>query len=221
MIGAAREATASGASVLDVLWAAWTRSGLQRRWDGLSQRGGPLGAQADRDLDAVSSLFDLASEHVARTPGIGVTGLIDHIRSLALAGQRTTRLEPDAVAIVSAHAAVGREWDVVAIPGVQEGLWPNTAVRGGVLRTQELMDVLAGIEHAAHVDGSAVALAEEGGTPRADYCSRERERRHGRWARDGIAFSHRTHGRTPGMGDVRISPGRGAVTSVDRREPGR
>lgn len=161
VIGAAREATASGASVLDVLWAAWTRSGLQRRWDGLSQRGGPLGAQADRDLDAVSSLFDLASEHVARTPGIGVTGLIDHIRSLALAGQRTMRLEPDAVAIVSAHAAVGREWDVVAIPGVQEGLWPNTAVRGGVLRTQELMDVLAGIEHAAHVDGSAVALAEE------------------------------------------------------------
>ncbi|WP_078292265.1 ATP-dependent DNA helicase [Mycobacterium sp. D16R24] len=160
VIASARESVASGASVLDVLWAAWTRSGLQRRWDGLSQRGGPLGAQADRDLDAVSALFDLASEHVARTPGIGVMGLIDHIRSLALAGQRSTG-EPDAVSIVSAHAAVGRQWDVVAIPGVQEGLWPNTAVRGGVLRTQELMDVLAGIDHVAHVDGSAVALAEE------------------------------------------------------------
>lgn len=161
VIAAAREAIASGAGVLDVLWSAWTRSGLQRRWDGLSQRGGPLGAQADRDLDAVSALFDLASEHLARTPGIGVAGLIDHIRSLTLAGQRARRREPDAVSIVSAHAAVGRQWDVVAIPGVQEGLWPNTAVRGGVLRTQELMDVLAGIEHAAHVDGSAVALAEE------------------------------------------------------------
>ncbi|WP_078314895.1 ATP-dependent DNA helicase [Mycobacterium sp. D16Q16] len=160
VIASARESVTSGASVLDVLWAAWTRSGLQRRWDGLSQRGGPLGAQADRDLDAVSALFDLASEHVARTPGIGVTGLIDHIRSLALAGQRSTG-GPDAVSIVSAHAAVGRQWDVVAIPGVQEGLWPNTAVRGGVLRTQELMDVLAGIDHVAHVDGSAVALAEE------------------------------------------------------------
>lgn len=161
VIGAAREAIVAGASVLDVLWAAWMRSGLQRRWDGLSQRGGPLGTQADRDLGAVSALFDLASEHVARTPGIGVAGLIDHIRSLALPGQRTARLESDAVAIVSAHAAVGRQWDVVAIPGVQEGLWPNTAVRGGVLRTQELMDVLAGIDHAAHADGSAVALAEE------------------------------------------------------------
>lgn len=160
VIASARGAVTSGASVLDVLWAAWTRSGLLRRWDGLSQRGGPLGAQADRDLDAMSALFDLASEHVARTPGIGVTGLIDHIRSLALPGQRATG-EPDAVSIVSAHAAVGRQWDVVAIPGVQEGLWPNTAVRGGVLRTQELMDVLAGIDHVAHVDGSAVALAEE------------------------------------------------------------
>ncbi|MEU9804612.1 ATP-dependent DNA helicase [Mycobacterium sp. NPDC050853] len=161
VIASARDAITSGTSVLDVLWSAWSRSGLQRRWDGLSQRGGPLGAQADRDLDAVSALFDLASEHVARTPGIGVTGLIDHIRSLALAGRRVTRVEPNAVAIVSAHAAVGRQWEVVAIPGVQEGLWPNTAVRGGVLRTQELMDVLAGIDQAAHVDGSAVALAEE------------------------------------------------------------
>ncbi|MGH3725141.1 MAG: ATP-dependent helicase [Mycobacterium sp.] len=161
VIASARDAIASGTSVLDVLWAAWTRSGLQRRWDALSQRGGSLGAQADRDLDAVSVLFNLASEHVARTPGIGVTGLIYHIRSLTLVGQRTAQVEPDAVTIVSAHAAVGRQWDVVAIPGVQEGLWPNTAVRGGVLRTQELMDVLAGIDHAAHVDGSAVALAEE------------------------------------------------------------
>ncbi|MGL5441144.1 MAG: ATP-dependent helicase, partial [[Mycobacterium] stephanolepidis] len=160
VIASVRGAIISGAGVLDVLWAAWIRSGLQRRWDGLSQRGGPLGAQADRDLDAVSALFDLASEHVARTPGIGVTGLIDHIRSLALAGQHTTG-EPDAVSIVSAHAAVGRQWDVVAIPGVQEGLWPNTAPRGGVLRTQELMDVLAGIDHPACVDGAAVALAEE------------------------------------------------------------
>ncbi|MFV8310302.1 ATP-dependent helicase [Mycobacteroides chelonae] len=160
VIAAVREAITSDAGVLDVLWAAWIRSGLQRRWDGLSQRGGPLGAQADRDLDAVSALFDLASEHVARTPGIGVTGLIDHIRSLALAGQRAAG-EPDAVSIVSAHAAVGRQWDVVAIPGMQEGLWPNTAPRGGVLRTQELMDVLAGIDHAAYVDGAAVALAEE------------------------------------------------------------
>ncbi|MUM16542.1 MULTISPECIES: ATP-dependent DNA helicase [unclassified Mycobacteroides] len=161
VIASARDAIAAGASVLDVLWAAWSRSGLQRRWDGLSQRGGPLGAQADRDLDAMSALFDLASEHVSRTPGIGVTGLIDHIRSLALAGRRATLIEPDAVTIVSAHSAVGRQWDVVAIPGVQEGLWPNTSVRGGVLRTQELMDVLAGIDHAEHVDGSAVALAEE------------------------------------------------------------
>ena len=34
------------------LWAAWHRSGLQRRWLSASERGGPAGAQATRDLES-------------------------------------------------------------------------------------------------------------------------------------------------------------------------
>ena len=47
--------------------------------------------------------------------------------------------------MLSAHAALGREWDVVVIAGLQEGLWPNTVPRGGVLGTQRLVDVLDGV----------------------------------------------------------------------------
>ncbi len=61
--------------------------------------------------------------------------------------------------MVSAHAALGREWEFVVIAGLQEGLWPNVVPRGGVLATQQLVDVLDGI-----ADGTstrAPLLAEE------------------------------------------------------------
>jgi RecB family exonuclease len=54
---------------------------------------------------------------------------------------------------------VGREWDVVVIAGLQEGLWPNTVPRGGVLATQQLVDVLDGV--AETVSRRAPVLADE------------------------------------------------------------
>ncbi|WP_142305646.1 hypothetical protein, partial [Mycobacterium tuberculosis] len=43
------------------------------------------------------------------------------------------------------HAALGHEWDLVVIAGLQDGLWPNTVPRGGVLGTQRLLDELDGV----------------------------------------------------------------------------
>jgi RecB family exonuclease len=68
----------------------------------------------------------------------------------------------EAVAILSAHAALGREWDVVAIAGLQEGLWPNTVARGGVLGTQQLVDLLDGVtDGVGPFSSRAPLLAEE------------------------------------------------------------
>ena len=58
---------------------------------------------------------------------------------------RNDRRAGESVAVLSAHAALGREWEVVVIAGLQEGLWPNTVPRGGVLATQHLVDVLDGV----------------------------------------------------------------------------
>ncbi|ETB32503.1 DNA helicase UvrD, partial [Mycobacterium avium subsp. hominissuis 10-4249] len=63
------------------------------------------------------------------------------------------------VSVLSAHAALGREWDFVVIAGLQDGLWPNTVPRGGVLGTQRLLDVLDGVSADASV--RAPLLAEE------------------------------------------------------------
>ena len=142
------------------LWQVWERSGLQRRWLTAAGRGGSAGAQAERDLDAVTTLFEIAEDYVTRTPGATLRGLVDHVRGLQLAPPaRPLPATRDAVTVVSAHEALGREWEFVVIAGVQEGLWPNTVARGGVLNTQQLLDRIDGVAETAST--RAPLLAEE------------------------------------------------------------
>ena len=142
------------------LWAAWHRSGLQRRWLSAGERGGPAGARATRDLAAVTALFDLTDHYVSRTPGATLRGLVEHVAALQLPGANPEPVpEAEQVGVLSAHAALGHEWDFVVIAGLQEGLWPNTVPRGGVLATQRLLDALDGVTGDASV--RAPLLAEE------------------------------------------------------------
>jgi superfamily I DNA/RNA helicase/RecB family exonuclease len=141
------------------LWAAWQRSGLQRRWLTTCERGGAGGVQAGRDLDAVTALFDATDQYLARTAGASLRGLIDHLRTEQLRAVGPEPAAAEQVAVLSAHAALGQEWDLVIIAGLQEGLWPNTVPRGGVLGTQRLLDVLNGVAESASM--RAPLLAEE------------------------------------------------------------
>ncbi|HEV7850093.1 MAG TPA: ATP-dependent DNA helicase, partial [Mycobacterium sp.] len=163
VLAAARRGEAGGADPRHTLWQAWHRSGLQKRWLAASERGGAAGANADADLDAVTALFDVTEQYVSRTAGSSLRGLVEQVRAL---GPLPTAGDPpsdtDGVTLVSAHAALGKEWDVVVIAGLQEGLWPNTTPRGGVLATQFLVDVLDGVvADTAGVSSRAPLLAEE------------------------------------------------------------
>lgn len=142
------------------LWAAWHRSGLQRRWLTTIERGGPAGVQATRDLEVVTGLFDITDGYVSRTSGASLRGLVEHVVALQLPrSPRDPVAEAEQVKVLSAHAALGHEWDLVIIAGLQDGLWPNTIPRGGVLATQRLLDELDGVHRDASV--RAPLLAEE------------------------------------------------------------
>lgn len=142
------------------LWAAWHRSGLQRRWLTAAERGGPAGAQATRDLEVVTALFDITDEYVSRTSGASLRGFIEHVAALQLPrANRDHTSVTEQVKVLSAHAALGHEWDLVVVAGLQDGLWPNTIPRGGVLATQRLLDRLDGVADDASV--RAPVLAEE------------------------------------------------------------
>ncbi|MCH9700402.1 MAG: ATP-dependent helicase [Actinomycetia bacterium] len=164
VLAAAQRSADRGGDPRHTLWQAWHRSGLQRRWLTASERGGPAGAQADCDLAAVTAMFDVAERYVERTAGASLRGLIDHVAALDLPTlRRDDGPQSDAVAVLSAHSALGREWDFVVIAGVQEGLWPNVSPRGGVLATQELVDVIDGVAEAGQrgLSSRAPLLAEE------------------------------------------------------------
>ncbi|HEX5996185.1 MAG TPA: ATP-dependent DNA helicase, partial [Jiangellales bacterium] len=163
VLAAARDAAAaSGATAEDVLWAAWSRTGLAERWTRTALAGGSAGAAADRDLDAVVALFNAVARYVDRLPGEGPTGFLEHLRGQQIPSDGLAVGAPPgpAVQLMTAHAAKGLEWEVVAVAGVQEGGWPDLRVRGSLLGTDVLVDVVAGRDDSPVARQSA-QLAEE------------------------------------------------------------
>jgi superfamily I DNA/RNA helicase len=147
LLATAREVAARPESTVeDVLWAVWSASGLGGRWAAASARGGPLGEAADRDLDAVVALFDTAARFVDRLPGARTEVFLDHVFGQDLPSDAMAPVADrgEAVRILTAHASKGLEWDVVAVAGVQEGLWPDLRLRGSVLGSEVLVDLAAG-----------------------------------------------------------------------------
>lgn len=166
VLRAAQHSHRGGDDPRHTLWQAWSRSGLQRRWVTLADRGGTGSAAAERDLAAVTALFDVADQYVTHTTGATLGGLVDHVDALELPTTDTRAERPDTVAICSPHAALERDWDFVVLAGLQEGLWPNTVPRGGVLGTQHLVDILDGVTGSddgptARLSTRAPLLAEE------------------------------------------------------------
>lgn len=164
VVAAADRADARQRGIEETLWAAWQASGLERRWASTALRGGPAGEQCDRDLDAVIAMFEAAGNFADTLPAAGPAGFIRYLSALQIPrDSRAPGSAADAVTVLSAHAAAGREWDVVAVAGVLDGLWPSLRSRGSVLATGQLVDLLDGIDPEAldTVARTSSALADE------------------------------------------------------------
>ncbi|MFG2048245.1 ATP-dependent helicase [Micromonospora sp. NPDC048935] len=179
LLAIAREAAGRpGSTAEDVLWAVWNASGLAERWAGAINQGRPAAGEgdlarrrraeaADRDLDAVLVLFDAAARFTDRLPGARTEVFLDHVLAQDLPADTIapTADRGAAVRLLTAHAAKGLEWDLVAVAGVQEGIWPDLRLRGSLLGSERLVDVLAGrsVDGAtrANVVGQTSALLDE------------------------------------------------------------
>ncbi|MEU5946229.1 ATP-dependent DNA helicase [Micromonospora sp. NPDC047465] len=158
LLAVARETAARpGATAEDVLWAVWRASGLAELWSAAIGRGQTVAGEgdvarrrraeaADRDLDAVMVLFDAAARFTDRLPGARTEVFLDHVLGQDLPADTIapTADRGEAVRLLTAHAAKGLEWDLVAVAGVQEGVWPDLRLRGSLLGSERLVDVLAG-----------------------------------------------------------------------------
>ncbi|KZM77943.1 DNA helicase [Cellulosimicrobium sp. I38E] len=166
-LAAGRAAAAEpGATAQTVLWAVWAATGLAERWRSAALDGGPAGARADRDLDAVLALFRAAETFVDRMPGAPAEAFVEYLASQDLPADSlaASASGADAVAALTPAGAAGREWDVVVVAGVQDGVWPDLRLRDSLLGSQALVELLAGRAHDAHGVGSqarAQVLADE------------------------------------------------------------
>ncbi|HEV2378008.1 MAG TPA: ATP-dependent helicase, partial [Streptosporangiaceae bacterium] len=161
LLAAARRTAASG-SAHDMLWAVWDASGLGPAWQATSAGGGPRGAAADRDLDAVCALFDAAARFTERLPPGSPRLFLDSLRGQEIPGDTLARQAPDsdAVSILTAHRSKGLEWDVVVVAGVQEGVWPDLRTRSSLLGMDDMVDAAAGLAApGSGADATAAALA--------------------------------------------------------------
>ncbi|GAA4608017.1 ATP-dependent DNA helicase [Actinoallomurus liliacearum] len=158
LIALARETVRGGGGAEDVLWAVWQESGLADRLLEQSMRGGARGAAADRDLDAVVAMFDMAARFTDRLPQAGPEVFLDDLASQEIPGDTLAEQAPqgEAVRILTAHRSKGLEWDLVVVAGVQEGLWPDLRLRGSLLGSEELIEAATGV---ADPDSTGASLA--------------------------------------------------------------
>ena len=145
-----RDQLGRGATIHDLLWTAWESSGLERAWGAAARGTGPLAEQANRDLDALVALFQAAKRFVEREPGEEAMVFVRRLLDSDVADDSLTAPPPrSTVRVLTPAAALGAEFDTVVVAGVQEGVWPNVRLRGGLLETWRLGDALAGPDSTA------------------------------------------------------------------------
>lgn len=126
-----------------VLWAIWEALDVATVWQDAALAGS---ARDDADLDAVIALMRAAGQFTERLPQAHPAQFVDYVEGQDFAadslGARAQR--SDVVTFATPASASGREWDVVVIAGVEEGVWPNVRLRDSVLGAQYLADILMG-----------------------------------------------------------------------------
>jgi RecB family exonuclease len=124
----------------------WSATRLGPEWQAAALGGGPAAARADRDLDAVVGLFDAAAKFVDRLPQAGPEEFLTHIGSQDIPGDTLVARSPvgESVTVTTPQAAAGRQWQLVVVAGVQEGVWPDLRLRGSLLGSEHLVDVVSG-----------------------------------------------------------------------------
>jgi superfamily I DNA/RNA helicase/RecB family exonuclease len=137
LLAVARERLTDGPEA--ALWELWSGSPWPERLERASLTGGTSGRAADRDLDAVVSLFSTIARAQEQRQG-RVTALLDELEAQQIPGDTLADagVRGEAVRLLTAHRSKGLEWDLVVVAGVQEGVWPDLRRRSSLLDSERI-----------------------------------------------------------------------------------
>ncbi|SIO20646.1 UrvD/REP family ATP-dependent DNA helicase [Agromyces cerinus] len=144
LFATARGVAQRGGTIEEVLWSIWEGSGLATEWSAQAAGTGVLAEEANRALDAAVALFAAAQRFVEREPDAPPVRFVDEVLASelpedSLAPQRSA----ETVVVTTPPAVIGREFEVVVIAGLQDGVWPNLRPRGTLLHSALLPRVVA------------------------------------------------------------------------------
>ncbi len=131
---------ARGDSAHELLWVAWDRSQLAGPWRERARLGGAEGADATRSLDALVALFAAAKRSAEREDEDPARFFADILGSEVPEDSLAAAQRRGVVEILTPAGSLGREFEAVVIAGVQDGIWPNTRLRGSLLDGWRLAD---------------------------------------------------------------------------------
>lgn len=129
-----------------VLDCAWRACGKAEIWQRVALKHSAAGRAANDRLDAAMRLFNYASggessgEFAART----IEAFMEQVRSLTIEADSLAHTAPidQAVTLTTPAGAAGRHWNLVFLPSLQQGQWPNLTPRNTLFGGEELADVM-------------------------------------------------------------------------------
>lgn len=143
-------AAEAGETIHELLWRVWDRArsmsgvALQTAWRAAADL--PGGAEVSRALDALVALFAAAKRFVERSPQEKPALFIrDILDSEVPEDTLSTPERPGLVTLMTPATALGAEFEAVVVAGVQDGVWPNVRLRGGMLETWRLGEWLTSV----------------------------------------------------------------------------
>ena len=158
---AAISAAATASSVDQVLSAVWEAVGVEEQWLQRYHAGGEGSGFAARCLDAVVALTETATRFAGSHPGVSadvfITRLLDQdVAEDVIVPEPVTQ----AVWLGTPSGAAGRQWGLVIMHGVSDGVWPNTRLRGSLLGAPQIAWLSKGVPP-ADIDQRKVVLDDE------------------------------------------------------------
>ncbi len=140
LLATAAALVAAGKRPDEVLWELWSGTDWSARLRTEALRSGDGAARANRDLDAIVALFQLAHESLAPGGAEGVRWFLAEVaqQQIPADSQRESAVSGRGVRVLTAHRAKGRHWAFTVVAGVQEGVWPDVRRRGSIFDAQRL-----------------------------------------------------------------------------------
>ncbi|MBG6212989.1 superfamily I DNA/RNA helicase/RecB family exonuclease [Cryobacterium sp. CAN_C3] len=151
----------AGATIEELLFGLWQRSGLDREWKEQSTGTGIVADEANHNLDAVVALFSAAQRYVERTPSAPPVLFLEHLVDTDVPEDTLApRALGAAVTVSTPSGTIGRDFDIVVLAGVQANVWPDLRIRGSLLGAGDLALIASG-QHAIGIDARTAVLHDE------------------------------------------------------------